>query len=168
MSDDLDPDDWATFRAAAHRLLDQCVDHLKSARDHPWQPLPEAVRDSYSIAGQGSDPAQLADRLAKDVLPYGTGNTHPRFFGWVHGTGLATGIMSEMVADVVSNLCVFTADGTLSADSQSTLNTHIAKALQNRGHTVFRPLLWQASPACAPPSQTIGRHLMTRGPPFLP
>ncbi|MFN2353652.1 MAG: aspartate aminotransferase family protein, partial [Desulfopila sp.] len=30
------------------------------------------------------------------LLPYGVGNTHPRFFGWVHGSGNPGGILAEM------------------------------------------------------------------------
>jgi len=95
---DLDPEDWQAFRATAHDLLDRCIDHIAQAGRHPWQPVPEKVRAGYALSGAGSDEAALAARLADAILPYGTGNTHPRFFGWVHGTGLAAGLMAEMVA----------------------------------------------------------------------
>lgn len=95
----LDPQDWDAFRRAAHRLLDDCVDWLENAPAHPWQPLPEAVRAGYALTGAPlGDAAALAPVLSRDVLPYGTGNTHPRFWGWVHGTGLAEGLLTEMVA----------------------------------------------------------------------
>ncbi|MCM2560925.1 pyridoxal-dependent decarboxylase [Lutimaribacter sp. EGI FJ00015] len=95
----LDPENPEAFRRAAHRLLDACLDQFEAARDHPWQPVPQAVRDGYRLDhGLGVGEAELAQRLAAEVLPHGTGNTHPRFFGWVHGTGLASGLMSELVA----------------------------------------------------------------------
>lgn len=93
-----DPQDWDAFRRAAHDLLDQCLNRLEHAENHPWQPVPEKVRAGYAIGPAHGDEATLARRLASDVMPYATGNTHPRFFGWVHGSGLATGLMSEMVA----------------------------------------------------------------------
>ena len=34
----------------------------------------------------------------RDVLPYPTGNIHPRFWGWVMGTGTPTGMLAEMLA----------------------------------------------------------------------
>lgn len=105
MSDSLDPEDWDGFRAAAHRLLDACIDRLAEARDHPWQPLPEAVRDGYRVTALGSDAQAMVRRLAAEVLPHGTGNTHPAFFGWVHGTGLASGLLSEMVAATMNANC---------------------------------------------------------------
>ena len=39
------------------------------------------------------------------VLPYPTGNIHPRFWGWVHGTGLASGIVSDMLAAAMNCNC---------------------------------------------------------------
>ena len=95
----LDPNDWDAFRRAAHDLLDTCIDRLEAAGDHPWQPLPDAIRDGYVLTGDPlGDVAALTPVLRDTVLPYGTGNTHPRFWGWVHGTGLASGLLSEMVA----------------------------------------------------------------------
>src|SRR5690606_13538842 len=54
-------------------------------------------------AGQGVD--VLVDELISEVLPYATGNIHPRFFGWVHGTGLATGLLAELVAATMNSNC---------------------------------------------------------------
>jgi len=43
-----------------------------------------------------------AERAYEDykahVLPYVTGNTHPRFWGWVTGCGTATGALAELLA----------------------------------------------------------------------
>lgn len=100
----LDPENWDGFRATAHRLLDACIDHLAKAEAHPWQPVPEAIREGYAI-GPAQDIATVSERLVGEVLPYGVGNTHPKFFGWVHGTGLASGILSEMVAATVNANC---------------------------------------------------------------
>ena len=87
----LDPRDKAQFRRDAHALLDACLDHLEQARDRPWKPVDAAARAALAPAlpRTGIGETAIADILAKDVLPASTGNTHPRFFGWVHGTGLA-------------------------------------------------------------------------------
>ena len=105
MTDTLDPEDWDDFRKTAHVLLDACIDRLAEARAHPWQPLPEATRQSYALDGTARGEAATAQRLIDDVLPFGTGNTHPRFWGWVHGTGLASGLLSEMAAATVNANC---------------------------------------------------------------
>ncbi len=103
----LDPEDWDSFRAQAHTLLDACLDHLQHARDQPWQPVPQPVRDSYALpdTGTGTDTASLVAALRDTMLPYATGNTHPRFFGWVHGSGMAEGVLAEMVAATMNSNC---------------------------------------------------------------
>jgi aromatic-L-amino-acid decarboxylase len=35
-------------------------------------------------------------------LPYGAGNTHPRFFGWVHGSGTPQNILAEIAASAIN------------------------------------------------------------------
>ncbi|WP_299563239.1 pyridoxal-dependent decarboxylase [uncultured Sulfitobacter sp.] len=104
---DLDPVAWDDFRAQAHALLDACVDQLSKARDLPWQPVPQSVRDSYALPDDGTGTATdaLVATLRDSILPYATGNTHPRFFGWVHGSGMAEGILSEMVAATMNANC---------------------------------------------------------------
>ena len=32
------------------------------------------------------------------ILPYGSGNTHPGFMGWVQGGGTVAGMLAEMLA----------------------------------------------------------------------
>ncbi len=103
----LDPADWEDFRQQAHRLLDECVNHLSQARYHPWQPLAESDKAAFRLAdaGEGVATDELVDTLARKVLPFATGNTHPRFFGWVHGTGLASGLLAEMTAATMNSNC---------------------------------------------------------------
>ena len=38
-------------------------------------------------------------------MPYATGNTHPRFFGWVHGSGLPSGLLAEIAAAGMNSNC---------------------------------------------------------------
>jgi aromatic-L-amino-acid decarboxylase len=104
----LDPDDWERFRASAHRALDDAVDFLRTVRQRPvWQPVPERVRSALAapvpLAGQDFD--AVYEEFEDLILPYSTGNTHPRFFGWVHGTGQAGGIVAEMLAAAMNANC---------------------------------------------------------------
>ncbi|NBR90213.1 MAG: hypothetical protein EBS68_09910 [Rhodobacteraceae bacterium] len=99
----LDPQDWDEYRTHAHALLDACIDRLTEAREHPWIPVPPQVLSSYSIPAKPLPIGSLRETLVSQVMPYATGNTHPRFFGWVHGTGLATGLLSEMVAATMNS-----------------------------------------------------------------
>ena len=97
----LDPTDWAAFAGLAHRLLDQALDHLRTVRERPvWQPVPDAVRQALAtplpLEGRGAE-ATAAVAL-RSILPYATGNIHPRFFGWVHGAGTAGNLLAEILA----------------------------------------------------------------------
>lgn len=103
----LDPHDWDEFRLHVHRLIDACVDHLQAARERPWQPVAQDRREQLQL-GDALAPGNLqtlTEELINSILPHSTGNTHPRFFGWVHGTGLAAGVMADMVASTMNSNC---------------------------------------------------------------
>ena len=98
---DLDPDDWPAFRAQAHVMLDDILDHVAGVRDRPvWRP-PPAERAASLAAAAPRQPAALsqihADFLT-DIVPYSVDNLHPRFMGWVHGAGTVVGAVAEMLA----------------------------------------------------------------------
>ncbi len=109
----LDPADWPTFRAQAHAALDACLDHLQSvaagpARDGPvWQPVPDSVKQFFAapIPREGAPLEQVLAECAASVMPYATGNLHPRFFGWVHGAGTPVGMVAEMIAATLNANC---------------------------------------------------------------
>lgn len=105
MPEGLDPEDWEAFRAEAHALLDICVDRMRDARDLPWQLKPREDIPKLALSGVGHGEAAAIKRVVEEILPYHTGNTHPRFWGWVHGTGLAQGILSEMVVATMNSNC---------------------------------------------------------------
>ena len=103
----LDPSDSAAFRRDAHALLDACIDHLEQARERPWRPVDADARAALAPAlpNTGIGESAIARILANEVLPFSTGNTHPRFFGWVHGTGLAAGLLAEITASAMNSNC---------------------------------------------------------------
>lgn len=102
----LDPEDWAAFRSRAHAMLDAAIDHVEGVRDRPvWTPVPDSVKQALAepipMQGQGVD--QTCEDLLSQVLPYSTGNTHPRFSGWVHGTGAPGGIIADAMASAMNS-----------------------------------------------------------------
>jgi aromatic-L-amino-acid/L-tryptophan decarboxylase len=104
----LDPEDWDGFRAEAHRALDDAIDFLRDAGERPvWQPVPTAVRAALASPPpqQGQPFAEVYRDFSRLILPYSTGNTHPRFFGWVHGAGMAGGVVAEMLAAALNSNC---------------------------------------------------------------
>jgi aromatic-L-amino-acid decarboxylase len=100
-ADDLDPIDWNGMRAHAHRMLDDMMDHIQSIRSQPvWQPMPQAARQQFRQALPRA-PEPLEDihaQFLSSILPYGSGNAHPRFMGWVQGGGTVPGMLAEMLA----------------------------------------------------------------------
>ncbi|MDR3374177.1 MAG: pyridoxal-dependent decarboxylase [Ancalomicrobiaceae bacterium] len=97
----LDPADWSGLRAEAHRMLDDMLDHIATLAERPlWQPAPAEVRARFE-APLPLAPTPLGDVHADflaDILPYGSGNGHPGFMGWVQGGGTAAGMLGEMLA----------------------------------------------------------------------
>jgi len=108
MADDpdtgLDPADWPAFRTEAHALLDAALDKMQQAREgRVWTPLPDTIKAAFNqpLPETGLPPEALSAALAS-LLPYGAGNTHPRFFGWVHGSGTPQNILAEIAASAIN------------------------------------------------------------------
>lgn len=103
--DSLDPPDWSELRAVGHRMLDDMMDHLAGLRDGPvWRKMPEAARaELRSGLPAGPTPVDAVyDEVQRLVVPYATGNLHPRFMGWVHGGGTPVGMLAEMLAGALN------------------------------------------------------------------
>jgi glutamate/tyrosine decarboxylase-like PLP-dependent enzyme len=97
----LDPDDWDEARRVLHAALDLSLDRLRGIRDEKvWVATPQAVKTRLGrkAPAQAQPLDALLDEFRRDILPYGTGNVHPRFFGWVHGAGTVAGALGEMLA----------------------------------------------------------------------
>jgi glutamate/tyrosine decarboxylase-like PLP-dependent enzyme len=97
----LDPADWDAFRAQAHRMLDDMVDFLAEVRTRPvWQPVPDSVKQQLAepVPAAPTPLAEVYRQFQERILPYATGNLHPGFLGWVHGSGTPTGMLAEMLA----------------------------------------------------------------------
>ena len=94
----LDPTDWSDFRATAHRMLDAAIDKMATAtQGRVWNEPTSALKQSFETAlpraGQG---LQATQAHMASLLPYGVGNTHPRFFGWVHGSGTPGNLIADI------------------------------------------------------------------------
>lgn len=101
MEETLDPEDWNAMRALGHRMVDEMLSYLESVRERPvWQPIPESVkahlRQPLPLEPQGAD--QAYQDFVENVLPHPMGTIHPRFWGWVIGTGTPFGMLAEMLA----------------------------------------------------------------------
>ncbi len=97
----LDPADWGQLRQLGHRMVDDMLDYLEGVRERPvWQSVPAEVRDALAapLPLEPTDPAAVYDEFRRNILPYPTGNIHPRFWGWVMGTGTPLAMLADMLA----------------------------------------------------------------------
>jgi aromatic-L-amino-acid decarboxylase len=104
----LDPADWQQFRAAAHRILDDTIDHIANVRRNPvWQPTPDATRERFAqpIPHATRDLNDVLDDVRAHIFPHATGNLHPLFMGWVHGAGTPVGMVAELIAAGLNMNC---------------------------------------------------------------
>lgn len=92
----LDPTDWDAFRALAHRALDEAIDAMATVRERPAWQAPPVRAGGEQLPLEPTPLSEVCAAVEREVMPYGVGNTHPRFFGWVHGSGTAEGLVAAM------------------------------------------------------------------------
>ncbi|MEM7017072.1 MAG: pyridoxal-dependent decarboxylase, partial [Pseudomonadota bacterium] len=100
----LEPEDWSSFREAAHRALDQALDFMQTRpTESVWKPLPDSLKTLGSPLPLETNPIDhVVNEFTDAVFPYTLGNTHPRFWGWVHGSGTATGVIAQMLGAAIN------------------------------------------------------------------
>jgi aromatic-L-amino-acid/L-tryptophan decarboxylase len=101
----LDPQDWDAMRTLGHHMVDDMMHFLETVRDRPaWTPPPQEMKDFFKQPPplEGQAPEQVYEQFLQHILPYPMGNTHPRFWGWVIGTGTPLGVLAEMLAATVN------------------------------------------------------------------
>lgn len=101
----LDPKDWSAFRALSHAALDDALDSLEHIGEGPaWRPMPDdvvaALHEPLPRAPMPLD--AVYHEFSERIFPYHSGNIHPRFFGWVQGTGTPTGMLADMLASAMN------------------------------------------------------------------
>ncbi len=84
------------------------VDHLAGIGGQPvWRGMPDEVRAHFQapLPAGGADLGGLYEDFSRNVKPYVTGNTHPRFMGWVHGGGNPVSMLAELLAGAMNANC---------------------------------------------------------------
>jgi aromatic-L-amino-acid/L-tryptophan decarboxylase len=97
----LDPRDWNELRLLGHRMVDDMIAYLEQVRERPvWRSVPAEVRASLDEPPplEPTGAGEVYDQFRRDILPYPTGNIHPRFWGWVMGTGTPVAMLADMLA----------------------------------------------------------------------
>lgn len=97
----LDPQDWESMRLLGYRMVDDMMDYLENVRERPaWQHAPEQVKAHFEapVPFDPQPPEEVYEEFLANVLPYPIGNIHPRFWGWVFGTGTPFGALADFLA----------------------------------------------------------------------
>jgi aromatic-L-amino-acid/L-tryptophan decarboxylase len=97
----LDPQNWDEIRAIGHLMIDDMMDYLKNQSQMPvWKQPSRAVKETFKtpLPQTGQHLSEIYTDFTNTILPYNRGNIHPRFFGWVQGSGTATGMLADMLA----------------------------------------------------------------------
>jgi aromatic-L-amino-acid/L-tryptophan decarboxylase len=97
----LDPADWGALRRLGHRMVDDMMTYLEGVRERPvWQPMPADARAALEgpLPLEPADPSEVYHEFQRNILPYPTGNIHPRFWGWVMGNGTPLAMLADMLA----------------------------------------------------------------------
>jgi glutamate/tyrosine decarboxylase-like PLP-dependent enzyme len=101
LEEGLDPHDWNAMRELGHRMVDDLFGWLQNVRQRPaWQPIPSSVRQQFRrpLPQLPQAAEQIYQEFLENVLPYPTGNIHPRFWAFVMGSGTPLGMLAELLA----------------------------------------------------------------------
>lgn len=107
-SRDLDPADWSEFRRLAHDALDDIITQVETINQKVvWQRLPDETRAQFAqpLPIKPREMRDVLDDVRTHIMPFATGNLHPRFMGWVHGAGTLIGMVAEMIAAGLNMNC---------------------------------------------------------------
>ena len=102
----LDPNDWSELKKIGHRMIDDMLNHLEYIQEMPvWRKPPDSVKEflQESLPENSQDVETIYDDFLKHILPYSMGNIHPRFWGWVVGTGTPVGMLAEMLTAAMNS-----------------------------------------------------------------
>ena len=97
----LDPQDWDATTALGQQMVAEMLAYLANIRDEKvWKPIPDAVKEKFREPAplDSQSPEDVYNDFREWVMPYPMGNAHPRFWGWVIGSGTVAGALAEMLA----------------------------------------------------------------------
>jgi glutamate/tyrosine decarboxylase-like PLP-dependent enzyme len=88
-------------------MLDDIIDYLSNLREKPaWKPAPESVKAHFEGLPplEPESPEDIYSEYLEYIRPYTLGNHHPRFWGWVGGTGTVMGSFAELLATSINTV----------------------------------------------------------------
>ena len=97
----LDPGNWDEIKAIGQQMLDEMMHYLQNISSKPvWNKVPEEIIEKFDqpLPVEPQELSEVYEEFKETILPYSLGNTHPRFWSWVIGTGTVQGMLAEMLA----------------------------------------------------------------------
>ena len=104
----LDPQndfEWLSLANAFEKARASGFSFIRDPQRGHWQQPQLEIQELFSegMPLKGCDPKDLVDFFDSVLLNYSNGNTHPNFFGWVHGGGNLYGALGEMCAALMNS-----------------------------------------------------------------
>jgi len=101
----LDPSNWKALEELGKHMVSDMMQNLSTVRDRKvWQAPPEEVKKYFQQPppAEGRDVESIYADFKSNILPYPTGNIHPRFWGWVMGNGTASAMLADMLSSGIN------------------------------------------------------------------
>jgi glutamate/tyrosine decarboxylase-like PLP-dependent enzyme len=100
-----DLDNWEQFRSLGHQIIDELANLLSTQRGRSVTRLlaPEDVAAwNEPIPYDGKGVRATYEFLATHLLPRLLGNTHPRYWGWLDGSGIPLAALADLLASALN------------------------------------------------------------------
>jgi aromatic-L-amino-acid decarboxylase len=101
----LDPASWEEMEQAGVMMVQEMMQFLSTVRERKvWQPAPQEVKEYFKqkAPAEGEPVKNIYADFKSKILPYPTGNIHPRFWGWVMGSGSPLAMMADMLSSGIN------------------------------------------------------------------
>jgi aromatic-L-amino-acid/L-tryptophan decarboxylase len=97
----LDPANWQQMEDLGVQMVKDMMQFLSTVRDRKvWQEPTEEVKNFFDqpVPAEGQMHETIYEDFKTNIRPYPTGNIHPRFWGWVMGSGTPFTMLADMLA----------------------------------------------------------------------
>lgn len=105
----LDPDNWDDIERMGVEMVKDMISYLRNIRKEPsWRPISDsAKKDLHKPIPTTPQPLRtIYNDYVESILPYPTGNIHPKFWAWADGTGSVVAMLADMLASGLNpNVC---------------------------------------------------------------
>ena len=105
----LDPENWNEIADyLAKFTADEIRELADSLNSDVWRQVPDEVKKTCfkeALPLKDSDLDAVVESYRNNIRTYRNGNTNPRFFGWVQGTGTIPALMAEIAISAMNSSC---------------------------------------------------------------